>query len=93
MTHPLEQDSYRPKHPPLGTHVPEVVAKWGKRSQLRWFARFGTQLGTRKDWGKWYCASPRHRGLCCFGCEDEAQHGYGVQVDGFCCCRDERVSA
>ncbi len=89
---PLEDPAYQPEHPPIGRDIPDVIAKWGPRSQLRWFQRYGRQLGARKDWHLYYCTSPHHRGLCCFSCDDELEHGIGVQMDGWCCCRDERIS-
>ncbi len=90
---PLEDPNYVPVHPPVNGIIPGVVAKWGPRSQLRWFRRFGPDLGVRKDWDLYYCYSEHHSGLCCFSCGDEAEMGTGVAQDGWCCCRDERTKA
>lgn len=87
MSAPLEDPAYTPAHPPVDGQVPDVIAKWGPRSQLRWFRRFGTQLGRRKGWDLFYCESEHHRGLCCGSCWDEWQAGTGVMVDGWCCCQ------
>lgn len=90
---PLEDPAYEPKHPPIDGQVPDVVARFGSRTQLRWFRRFGDQLGVRKDWGDYYCQSEHHRGLCCSSCYGEYLDGYqggGVMMDGWCCCQDER---
>lgn len=89
LTAPLDDPTYQPKHPPIDGQIPGVVAKWGPASQLRWFRRFGSQLGVRRDWDQFYCHSEHHRGLCCFSCEDEGD--LGVQGGGHCCCRDERI--
>lgn len=89
MTAPLDDPTYTPAHPPADGKIPKVVAKWGARSQLRWFRRFSDQLGRRRDWDRFYCQSERHRGFCCTSCFDEYQDGYGVMVDGWCCCRSE----
>lgn len=86
----LDDPAYRPEHPPVGGQIPDVVAKWGPRSQLRWFRRFGAELGRRKDWDRYYCQSDRHRDLCCYSCADEGD--LGVQGFGeYCCCQDERM--
>jgi hypothetical protein len=88
---PLDDPTYEPKHPPVGGGIPAVVAKWGPRSQLRWFRRFGRQLGLRRDWDQYYVHSEHHRGVCCFSCEEEAWHGEGAMLDGWCCCHDGRL--
>lgn len=90
---PLDDPTYVPLHPPTNGQIPEVVAKWGMRSQLRWFRRFGSQLGQRTDWDRYYCTSEYHRGICCTSCWDEYQDGYGVMMDGRCCCHDQRPRA
>lgn len=87
MGTPLEDPTYTPAHPPINGQVPDVVAKWSPRSQLRWFLRFGKQLGGRKDWERFYCASEHHRGFCCTSCWDEFEASTGVMMDGWCCCR------
>lgn len=89
--HPLDDPAYKPKHPPLpGGGVPDVVAKWGVRSQRRWFRRFLPQLGchTEDVWNRFYVHSEYHRGLCCSSCLDEMDEGYGdYPYKGYCCCR------
>lgn len=87
---PLDDPAYQPEHPPINGQVPDVIAKWGPRSQRRWFQRFRTDLAPRKDWDKFYCHSEHHRGLCCFSCQDEQQEGIR-EWDDRCCCRDERI--
>lgn len=89
-TAPLDDPAYVPVHQPTGGAVPDVVERWGPRSQLRWFRRFGTQLGWRHDWDRFYCTSEHHRGLCCSSCFDEYQDGYGIMMGAWCCCLDER---
>lgn len=89
-TAPLEDPTYVPVHQPTGGAIPDVVERWGPRSQLRWFRRFGTQLGWRHDWDRFYCTSEHHRGLCCSSCFDEYQDGYGIMMGAWCCCLDER---
>lgn len=89
---PLDDPTYRPQHPPNNSEVPDIIAKWGPRSQLRWFRRFGQQLGARKDWDRYHCQSEHHRGLCCLPCDDEYEAGVGVMMDGWCCCRDQRIA-
>lgn len=88
---PLDDPRYQPKHPPVGDTIPDVVARWGTASQLRWFRRFGKDLGTRKDWGLYHCQSEHHLDLCCYSCADDTLTGHGVTEDGYCCCRDERL--
>ena len=88
---PLEDPAYTAVHQPINGCVPDVVALWGPRSQLRWFRRFGNQLGVRKDWDRFYCTSEHHRGLCCNSCLDEYLDDTGVMQDGWCCCQDQRM--
>jgi hypothetical protein len=90
---PLEDPDYLPKHPPENGKIPEVVARWGKRSQLRWFQRFGSELHPRQCWGEYWCESEHHRGVCCGSCIGEFEDGWqggGVITDGWCCCKDSR---
>jgi hypothetical protein len=92
---PLNDPDYEPRHPPVDGQIPDVVARFGLRTQIRWFARFGEQLGKRNDWDDYYCQSEHHRGLCCGSCYGEYEDGYqggGVIADGWCCCRDGRAS-
>lgn len=89
---PLDDPAYSPVHPPIGDRIPEVVAKWGARSQRRWFRRFGVEFNAQTDWERYYCTSEYHIGPCCWSCESEAEDGYyNIRADGWCCCRDERV--
>lgn len=93
---PLGDSDYEPRHPPENGQIPDVVIKWGKRSQLRWFKRFARDLHPRQAWGQYWCESEHHRGVCCGSCEADVenmvQFGYsgGVKADGWCCCRDSR---
>lgn len=89
---PLDDPRYVPAHPPVVGRVPDVVAKWGPKSQARWFRRFRDQVGSQPIavWDAHYCASEHHRGQCCYSCGDEYLDGYGDDLDGRCCCQDER---
>lgn len=94
MTAPLDDPNYEPKHPPINGNVPDVVAKWGPQSQLRWFTRFHDQLKPQKHstWDHFYCESDHHRGSCCNSCRDDIEMGYDYPPeddDGnpLCCCR------
>lgn len=90
---PLNNPAYKPQYVPVDGQVPDAVARFGPRTQLRWFHRFGAQLGRRKDWGDYYCQSAHHRGFCCGSCYSEYEDGYqggGVMMDGWCCCQDSR---
>jgi hypothetical protein len=87
-TAPLDDPAYVPQHPPVNGIVPEVVRKWGLRSQYRWFGRFWPQLKAQpySFWAAFYCSSESHRGLCCSSCIEDKAEGYGDDIDG-CCCR------
>lgn len=87
---PLDDPAYEPEHPPVNGVIPDVVAKWGPKSQLRWFRRFQPQLAGGQPWSQYYVHSEGHLGICCCSCGDEYEHGTGVIMDGWCCCRDER---
>lgn len=90
---PLDNPAYEPQHPPVDGQIPEVVRRFGKATQIRWFARFGDQLGARRDWDEYWCMSEHHQGFCCGSCIGEFEDGYqggGVMTDGWCCCRDPR---
>lgn len=84
MTAPLEDLSYIPKHPPIDGQIPEVVAKWGPRSQLRWFDRFNDEVNPQKRdiWEKHYCVSLQHKGFCCISCQED-----GEVFEDQCCCK------
>ena len=99
MLAPLEDPTYEPLHPPVNGKPPDVVAKWGPRSQLRWFRRFWDELYVFKFGRKWDCSvssedswrfhihSVEHVGPCCGSCiEDEKYLGY-PPFDDHCCCR------
>ncbi|HZP54350.1 hypothetical protein [Actinocrinis sp.] len=88
---PLDDPTYQPQHPPVNGQIPDVITKWGPRSQVRWFQRFRTELGPRRDWELFYCHSEYHRGLCCTSCEDEGYEGVRGCGD-YCCCRDGRLA-
>ena len=85
----LDDPAYTPKHPPIGGRVPDVVAKWGAASQLRWFRRFWDDLSRSTLQAKalepFYCQSEEHRGACCISCLQEQYDGY-YYTDS-CCCR------
>ena len=87
----LDDPRHEPLHPPVDGKIPDVVARWGPRSQLRWFRRFRRELADRQDWDRFYCTSECHLGSCCYSCFEEGEHGTGVMQDGWCCCRDERI--
>jgi hypothetical protein len=86
---PLDDPAYEPEHPPVAGQIPAVVARWGPRSQVRWFRRFGAVLGRRRDWDRYYCHTEHHLGLHCTSCEEEGD--MGTQGFGYCCCQDKRV--
>jgi len=91
VTAPLEDPSYEPVHKPVRGRVPDVVAKWAPASQLRWFRRFWPALSRSQDLSGFWCTSRHHIGPCCFSCDDELREGFGVQMDGWCCCKDSRI--
>jgi hypothetical protein len=116
MTAPLEDPTYVPVHQPARGRVPDVVIRWGQRSQLGWFKRFWHELEDQRDELPWvpsridpglferegesewtplseyWCESEHHKGPCCYSCHEEFwEHSTGVQMDGWCCCRDERT--
>lgn len=84
---PLEDPAYVPEHPPVDGNVPDIVAKWGPRSQLRWFDRYRDQLKPQPHarWALFYVHSEAHRGLCCDSCLDDEAMGYGSDIDECCC--------
>lgn len=90
---PLDDPVYEPQHPPINGEVPDVVTKWGPRSQLRWFTRFNTQLAPQHGdvWGRYHVHSEHHRGPCCISCNAEYVHGTGVMMDDYCCCKGARA--
>lgn len=94
VTAPLEDPTYRPKYPPVDGRIPAVVERWGPRSQVRWFRRFGEQLGSRPVavWDRYYVDSVAHRGLCCTSCLDDEYEGYGGYSSG-CCCKAKEVGS
>jgi hypothetical protein len=88
---PLDDPRYQPAHPPLDGRIPEVVVKWGPKSQVRWFRRYAAEVGAQPIavWARHYCVSEHHRGQCCYSCDDDPVTR-GLFPDG-CCCLDERV--
>lgn len=93
---PLNDPAYDPVHKPVNGRVPDVVIRWGKRSQLRWFERFWSLLLDQRrlltmDLSEYWCDSEHHKGLCCGSCESEFEDGFGVMMDGWCCCHDPRM--
>lgn len=94
MTTPLEDPDYVPEHPPVDGKIPEVVAKFGMGTQLRWFARFYNKLNWSEDVSGYYVTSEHHKGDCCGACKMEFEDDYqggGVIADGWCCCKDGRI--
>lgn len=92
---PLEDPDYVPEHPPVDGKIPDVVSKWGKESQLRWFQRFGKELRDPPDRTDLYVESEYHPNWCCRACLCELEDNYlggGVMADGWCCCRDQRIA-
>ena len=91
---PLEDPDYQPLHPPVNGLIPDVVEKWGPRSQRRWFDRFNDQVRAQpySVWERYYCSSTEHRGTCCSSCESDFWEGYGGDIDR-CCCRAYRSEA
>lgn len=86
---PLDDPDYEPVHRPVNGRPPDVVAKWGAASQLRWFRRFWESgelaLLREADLKPFYCHSVEHKGACCISCEYDQYDGY-YDMDG-CCCR------
>lgn len=91
---PLEDPTYQPVHVPISGRAPDVVAKWGPRSQVRWFERFvghGHDKYARADyWDRFYVESELHRGLHCSSCVEEQNGGYQDYDPDWCCCRATR---
>jgi hypothetical protein len=111
---PLDDPAYEPVHQPLAGRIPEVVVRWGKRSQVRWFRRFWSLVWDQRQklpmvpskgpfpyerqgesgWlplSQYWCDSPHHKGPCCGSCQVEFVEGFGVCMDGWCCCQDNRM--
>ncbi|MFE3202226.1 hypothetical protein [Embleya sp. NPDC059237] len=97
---PLEDPTYTPKHQPTGGRIPAVVARWGPRSQLRWYRRFDRDLVTPLDAparqrhndtiDSMYVHSLEHVGPCCSACFSEFEET-GIPVNEYgCCCRSTR---
>jgi hypothetical protein len=82
---PLNEPDYEPEHPPVDGLVPDVVRRWGQRSQLRWFFRFRREL-RGQDLDDLWVESAYHTGWCCSSCQEEFWEGYGPMLDGWCCC-------
>lgn len=96
---PLNDRAYEPAHPPVHGVVPEVVAKWGPFSQIRWFRRYEPQLRswsptnwTRGKADLYFVESVMHKGWCCASCGDEEEYGFGGVDDCYCCCRAIKAS-
>lgn len=77
---PLEDPSYVPLHPPVDGRVPAVVARWGPRSQVRWFRRFFRSLRPATFDGL-FTSSVAHYGGCCHSCFED---GWDAVA---CCCK------
>lgn len=90
---PLEDLDYDPKHKPEHGRVPEIVGRWGPKSQLRWFERFrrdlyGSQAVRLYDF---YCESVEHKGYCCGSCMSEEYDG-DKPYDDYCCCEGYKAA-
>lgn len=85
---PLDDPRYVPEHPPVNGIIPDVVAKWGPRSQTRWFNRFIGEVKPMRteEWARFYCSSEEHRGGCCVSCTADQDEGY-YDLPGYCCCK------
>lgn len=93
---PLDDPDYQPEHPPTrGGGVPDVIAKWGPRSQNRWFRRYSGQLAPMPHarWDLFWVHSDQHRGLCCDSCIEDENDGYGSMRPEHCCCKGFRADA
>jgi hypothetical protein len=94
---PLEDPSYEPKYPPVDGKIPAEVSKFGPETQLRWFKRFSGDLDQGYNYYDYYTISEHHRGPCCGSCVVEYEENQGTNYgsvidDGWCCCRDGRIS-
>lgn len=90
---PLNRHDHMPVVVPTEGVIPEVVARWGPRSQLRWFNRFVRTLSPRpmSEWNRYHVQSLSHTGLCCDSCLEDVSEGYEPPDAGLCCCRGVRV--
>lgn len=82
---PLEDLRYEPAYRPVNGRPPELIARWGAASQLRWFRRFMNELAPEVPLAPFYCHSAEHRGPCCDSCVSEWEDGHAY-ADA-CCCR------
>jgi hypothetical protein len=92
---PLDDPFYEPEHPPVNERIPDEVAKFGPRTQIRWFNRFRAALNAGNNLNDYYVTSENHKGPCCASCIGEFEDGYqrgGVIADGWCCCLDSRIT-
>lgn len=91
---PLEDPNYEPAYRPYRGGVHPVVAKWGPRSQVRWFSRFWRELRPMRkvEADQYYCHSVEHRGWCCESCMGEEEDGYPTYDGEYCCCKGHNAS-
>lgn len=88
---PLNDPTYAPRHPPVNGEPPAVVARFGPRTQIRWFQRFRRNLSGHYDSARkgavdrYHCESLLHRGFCCWQCEGDEYNEPWEGPD--CCCR------
>src|SRR4051812_43977328 len=63
---PLNDPDYAPAYPPIDGRVPPEVARFGPRSQLRWFARHFDMLRdtSARALDDYYINSTMHTGAC-----------------------------
>ena len=85
---PLNDPSYQPQHRPVRGVIPPVVEKWGARSQVRWFARYGREIKAMPSsaWDQFHVDSSMHKGMCCESCIEDANEGHGLYDPEVCCC-------
>jgi hypothetical protein len=92
---PLNDRAYEPQTVPVNGRIPDVVGRWGPRSQLRWFHRFWDSIRWRglrqagEDPDGYYVHSVMHTGGCCAGCMSDEEYGY-PNYDDRCCCKAPR---
>lgn len=89
---PLEDPAFFPEHVPVNGQPPAIVAKWGPKSQIRWFRRFPGLILPHAVWDQFHSSSSEHKGLCCDSCADDEEWYGEPQFDDHCCCRGSRAA-
>ena len=76
--------------------VPEQVAQWEPRTQVRWFARYTKRLWEMPlvenieepwFWDQWFVQSDQHKGWCCERCVGDDWHEW--PEGPACCCKSQ----